>query len=82
MSSDVNTFLFSRQSSAKGRNGYFCLDRITGVILDHALQNIHLDFCGTRTPGVVGPIRLLLTVEDLEILHTAIEFYIKEAKRK
>lgn len=76
----INTFTFSGKSDAKGRNGYFKLDRAeiwmvsnpAGAAAD--ATPIQIDLYSKRAPaGSCGPARLQLNLADLQILRAALE---------
>ena len=62
----MNSIEFSGTSPGKGRHGYFRLysAAATDIPSDPDGQALHLDFYPKRPVSCVGPLRLLLTIED------------------
>jgi hypothetical protein len=63
---EMNSIEFSGRSQGKGRHGYFRLysAAATDIPSDPDGQALHLDFYPKRRVSSVGPLRLLLTIED------------------
>jgi hypothetical protein len=74
---EMNGIEFSGRSQGKGRHGYFRLygAQTTHIPSDPDAQVLHLDFYPKRRVNCVGPLRLLLTIEDA----TALEDFIRRA---
>jgi hypothetical protein len=66
----MNSMEFSGRSQGKGRHGYFRLysAEATHIPSDPDGQVLHLDLYPKRRANCVGPLRLLLTVEDATAL--------------
>jgi hypothetical protein len=66
----MNSIEFSGRSQGKGRHGYFRLHsaEATHMPSDPDGQVLHLDLYPRRRVNCVGPLRLLLTVEDAAAL--------------
>ena len=73
----MNNIEFSGKSQGKGRHGYFRLysAETTHIPSDPDGQVLHLDFYPKRRVSCVGPLRLLLTIEDA----TALGAFIRRA---
>jgi hypothetical protein len=63
---EMNSIEFSGRSQGKGRHGYFRLYNAaaTDIPSDPDGQALHLDFYPKRRVSSVGPLHLLLTIED------------------
>jgi len=63
---EMNSIEFSGTSPGKGRHGYFRLysAAATDIPSDPDGQALHLDFYPKRPVSCVGPLRLLLTIEE------------------
>lgn len=66
----MNSIEFSGGSQGNGRHGYFRLYRAeaTRIPSDPDRQVLHLDLYPKRRVNCVGPLRLLLTIEDATAL--------------
>jgi hypothetical protein len=66
----MNSIEFSGGSQGKGRHGYFRLysAEATHIPSDPDGQVLHLDLYPKRRANCVGPLRLLLTIEDATAL--------------
>jgi hypothetical protein len=66
----MNNIEFSGKSQGKGRHGYFRLYSAvtTHIPSDPDGQVLHFDFYPKRRVSCVGPLRLLLTIEDARAL--------------
>jgi hypothetical protein len=67
---EMDNIEFSGGSQGKGRRGYFRLygAQATHIPSDPDGQVLHLDFYPKRRVSCVGPMRLLLTIEDATVL--------------
>lgn len=74
---------FSGKSPGKGRHGYFRLYSAvtTHIPSDPDGQVLHLDFYPKRRVNCVGPLRLLLTIEDAAALGDCIRRFLAHMHR-
>ena len=79
----MNNIEFSGKSQGKGRHGYFRLYSAvtTHIPSDPDGQVLHLDFYPKRRANCVGPLRLLLTIEDAAALGDCIRRFLAHMPR-